>query len=142
MQIKAQVLCENTVFGVGGIAEHGWAVWLETLSGNFLFDTGQGKALLNNATTYGKALSDVRAVILSHHHYDHTGGLLEALRVIRGGAARSGVPVHSHPDLFKDSYAMPKGKPARHIGTPFSRSAVEGTYESSLYVRTLDRTKW
>ena len=52
MLIKATVLCENTVYGIRGIAEHGWAVWLETLDGNFLFDTGLGKTLLLNAAGY------------------------------------------------------------------------------------------
>jgi 7,8-dihydropterin-6-yl-methyl-4-(beta-D-ribofuranosyl)aminobenzene 5'-phosphate synthase len=50
MKIKATVLSENSVFSnLGAIAEHGWAVFLETEHGNFLFDTGQGKALLNNS---------------------------------------------------------------------------------------------
>lgn len=48
MAISATILCENTVFSnIGAIAEHGWSVLLETGHGNFLFDTGQGKALLN-----------------------------------------------------------------------------------------------
>ena len=50
MKGKATILCENCVFGnVGAIAEHGWAVFIETNQGNFLFDTGQGKAIINNA---------------------------------------------------------------------------------------------
>jgi 7,8-dihydropterin-6-yl-methyl-4-(beta-D-ribofuranosyl)aminobenzene 5'-phosphate synthase len=45
MNFKATVLCENYVTGnTGAIAEHGWAIFLETSHGNFLFDTGQGKA--------------------------------------------------------------------------------------------------
>lgn len=126
MYVKAQVLCENTVFGVGGIAEHGWAVWIETLSGNYLFDTGQGKTLVYNASRFGKDLVTARAILISHHHYDHSGGLLDVLRVMDGGESNTGVPVHSHLDLFKDSYAMPKGKKPRYIGIPFSRAALEG----------------
>ncbi len=126
MQAKATVLCENTVYGLAGIAEHGWAVWLETLSGNFLFDTGQGKALLHNALLFGIDLATARAICISHHHYDHTGGLLEALRVMRRSADGTGVPVHGHPDLFKESYSIPKGKQPRHIGIPYSRAALEG----------------
>jgi 7,8-dihydropterin-6-yl-methyl-4-(beta-D-ribofuranosyl)aminobenzene 5'-phosphate synthase len=126
MEVKATVLCENTVYGLGGIAEHGWAVWLETAFGNFLFDTGQGKALLHNATFFGKDLASTRSILISHHHYDHTGGLLEALRLMRGGPKGTGVPVLAQFDLFKDSYSMPKGKKPRHIGIPFSRAVLEG----------------
>jgi 7,8-dihydropterin-6-yl-methyl-4-(beta-D-ribofuranosyl)aminobenzene 5'-phosphate synthase len=120
MQVRATVLSENTVRRPGGIAEHGWAVWLETLSGDFLFDTGQGKALLHNAIVFRSGLATARAICISHHHYDHTGGLLGALQVMRGG------PVHGHPDLFKESYAIPKGEKPRHIGIPYSRAALEG----------------
>ena len=50
MTIKATVLVENSVFGnMGAVAEHGWSVWLETASGPFLFDTGQGNTLHGNA---------------------------------------------------------------------------------------------
>jgi 7,8-dihydropterin-6-yl-methyl-4-(beta-D-ribofuranosyl)aminobenzene 5'-phosphate synthase len=126
MIAKAKVLCDNSVYGLDGIAEHGWAVWLETLDGNFLIDTGQGKALLYNATVFGIDLATTRAILISHHHYDHTGGLLPALGVMRGGPAGTGIPVHAHYDLFKESYAMPKGKKPRYIGIPFSRVALEG----------------
>jgi 7,8-dihydropterin-6-yl-methyl-4-(beta-D-ribofuranosyl)aminobenzene 5'-phosphate synthase len=126
MEVKAKVLCENAVYGMGGIAEHGWAVWLETPAGNLLFDTGQGKALLPNATLFGIDLASTRAILISHHHYDHTGGLLDALRVISARREETGVPVHAHFDLFKDSYSMPKGKKPRYIGMPFSREALEG----------------
>ena len=125
-QIRALVLCENTVFGQGALAEHGWAVWLETLSGNFLFDTGQGKSLLHNAFHFGVDFTSLRAILLSHHHYDHTGGLLDALRALSTRSARAGVPVFGHLDLFKDSYSMPTGKRTRHIGMPFTRAALEG----------------
>jgi 7,8-dihydropterin-6-yl-methyl-4-(beta-D-ribofuranosyl)aminobenzene 5'-phosphate synthase len=125
MELKATVLSDNAVYGVGGIAEHGWAVWLETLSGNFLFDTGQGKALLSNAQCFSKNLGTARAICISHHHHDHTGGLFGALNVMRGGADGTGVPVHGHPDLFKESYSIPKGKKPRYIGIPHSRAALE-----------------
>ena len=51
MKGKVTILCENCVFrNIGAIAEHGWAVFIETDQGNFLFDTGQGKSIVNNAS--------------------------------------------------------------------------------------------
>jgi 7,8-dihydropterin-6-yl-methyl-4-(beta-D-ribofuranosyl)aminobenzene 5'-phosphate synthase len=134
-QVKARVLCENTVPGGGGLAEHGWAVWLDTLHGYYLFDTGQGKSLLHNALYFGVDLSALQAIFLSHHHYDHTGGLLNVLTVLRVPHRRKGVQVFGHPDLFKDSYSIPKGKQARHIGMPFTRAALEGA-GADLYLDT------
>ncbi len=126
MFVKATVLSENSVYRHGGIAEHGWAVWLQALSRNFLFDSGQGKGLLNNALLLGIDLAAARAICISHHHYDHTGGLLVALQAMRGGPTGTGVPVYAHPDLFKESYSIPPGKKPRHIGIPYSRAALEG----------------
>ena len=43
MSVRVTVLCDNAVFGIDGVlAEHGWAAWLETPAGAFLFDTGSG----------------------------------------------------------------------------------------------------
>jgi 7,8-dihydropterin-6-yl-methyl-4-(beta-D-ribofuranosyl)aminobenzene 5'-phosphate synthase len=119
MKGKATILCENCVFGnVGAIAEHGWAVFIETNQGNFLFDTGQGKAIINNAQYFNKDLSTIKGIIISHHHIDHTGGLLSVLE--KAGK----VNMYSHPDLFKDSYIIEGGN-ERHIGIPFRREVLE-----------------
>lgn len=120
MTFKATVLCENTVFSnTGAIAEHGWAVYLETELGNFLFDTGQGKALLNNAKYFKKDLSKIKGIFLSHSHLDHTGGLLDALKA----SGSKSVDIYAHPDLFKETYhAIQDYKP---VGIPFTKEELE-----------------
>jgi 7,8-dihydropterin-6-yl-methyl-4-(beta-D-ribofuranosyl)aminobenzene 5'-phosphate synthase len=125
MSVRATVLCENSVYGnVGAVAEHGWSVWLETPAGAFLFDTGQGNTLLNNAALFSAPLETAQAILLSHHHLDHTGGLLDAVRAIRRGSGRDRVAVHAHPDLFKDSFSERDDKRV-YIGVPHRRSALE-----------------
>ena len=57
------------------LAEFGLALLLDTNSGRFLFDTGAGTALTANLKQLGIAAGSIRSVILSHGHYDHTGGL-------------------------------------------------------------------
>ena len=124
MTVKATVLVENSVFGnLGAVAEHGWSVWLETPAGPFLFDTGQGNALHRNAAHVGIPLGEAHAILLSHHHIDHTGGLLGAVRTLRQHPGRDHVPVYAHPDLFKDSFAERKGA-HEFIGLPYTRSAL------------------
>ncbi|WP_128894896.1 MBL fold metallo-hydrolase [Longirhabdus pacifica] len=120
MRCKATVLSENTVFGnLGAIAEHGWAVYLETDYGNYLFDTGQGYALINNATIFKKSLTDLKGIILSHHHIDHTGGLLDAVKMVESKQ----VNVYAHPHLFKESYLVRNDY--KHIGVPHAKSVLE-----------------
>ena len=57
------------------VAEHGFAAWIDTGNECFLFDTGQGAALIPNAAALGIDLSRARALVLSHGHYDHTGAV-------------------------------------------------------------------
>lgn len=119
MKVKATVLCENSVFSnIGALAEHGWAVYLETEHGNLLFDTGQGLALVNNAHYFKKDLTRIQGIVLSHHHIDHTGGLMAALE------ASGPVPVYAHEALFKESFLIRGPKP-KYIGVPFARIALE-----------------
>src|SRR5215212_2235618 len=110
MSVRATVLCENSVYGMDdAVAEHGWSVWLETPAGPFLFDTGRGHGLLNNADAFSIPLGAAQAILLSHHHNDHTGGLLDVVHAMRRGSDRKTVPVFAHPDLFKDSFYEKKG---------------------------------
>ncbi|MFZ5945630.1 MAG: MBL fold metallo-hydrolase [Bacillota bacterium] len=127
MKNKVTVLCENTVYSnIGAMAEHGWSVFIETVHGNFLFDTGQGLALINNARVFKKDLSSVEGIIISHHHIDHTAGLLNAL------AVTGPKNVYTHPDLFKESYNL-RDNITRYIGIPFSKPALESMGANFIY---------
>jgi len=60
-----------------GIGEWGFAALVEADGHRLLFDTGtRPETVLQNADELGVDLTNVRDVILSHHHRDHTGGLL------------------------------------------------------------------
>ncbi len=74
--IRVTVLVENTAAGRDTRGEHGLAYWIETDTIRVLFDTGQTQqTLLHNAEQLKIDLADADAVVLSHGHFDHTGGL-------------------------------------------------------------------
>jgi 7,8-dihydropterin-6-yl-methyl-4-(beta-D-ribofuranosyl)aminobenzene 5'-phosphate synthase len=124
MTVRATVLCENSVYGrLGTLSEHGWSVWIETATGRYLYDTGQGLTLRHNSRSLDVDYSVADAVLISHHHIDHTGGLLEAVQTIAHRASAS-VPVYTHPDLFKNSYASHNDQ-LRFVGLPHARRALE-----------------
>ena len=74
--MKLITLVENTCGNNGCIAEHGLSIYIETDKHKLLLDTGQSDAAVKNAETLGIDLSKVDTVILSHGHYDHSGGIL------------------------------------------------------------------
>lgn len=57
------------------LSEHGFAAWIEVENTAILFDTGQDQALAHNAQLLNIDLGKASALVLSHGHYDHTGGL-------------------------------------------------------------------
>lgn len=60
---------------------HGLSCWIEGLEKTVLFDTGgDGHILLDNMKKLGKNPKDIDIVIISHHHWDHSGGLFTLLR--------------------------------------------------------------
>ena len=74
-KLTIQVLVENTVTDKGLLSEHGLSYLIKTKDRSLLFDTGQGMVLAHNASALGVDLKQVDTIILSHGHYDHTGGL-------------------------------------------------------------------
>lgn len=119
MTTRLTILCDNSVTPqMGLLGEHGFSCLVETPGGPWLFDTGQGLAISQNCRVLGKDLSGLRGVILSHGHYDHTGGLPEVLH-------RTGpVPVFAHPDIFTERYRTASGQ-RRFIGLPYLREYLE-----------------
>ena len=69
-------LVENSALDERFAAEHGLSIFVKTEKHRLLMDTGQTAALLDNAAASGVDLTAVDTVVLSHGHYDHTGGVL------------------------------------------------------------------
>ncbi len=91
--VRATVLVENTTSRPDLTPEHGVALWIEADGVKVLFDTGSTGVVRENAATLGIDLSDADAIVLSHRHHDHTGGLDRVLDIAR--RAR----VHAHPSF-------------------------------------------
>ncbi|NBD38719.1 MAG: MBL fold metallo-hydrolase [Verrucomicrobia bacterium] len=111
-ELKITLLAENTAQGRGILGEHGLAYWLETPAGRVLFDTGQGMVLRRNAATLGLNLSQADAIVLSHGHYDHVGGLEEMMSLLPE------VPVYLHPDALQKRFIR-KEEGIRIVNEPF-----------------------
>lgn len=74
MAVKITVLIDDKP-GTGLENEHGLAIFVETESASFLFDTGQSSKFTSNAAKLGIGLEKADFAIISHGHYDHGDGL-------------------------------------------------------------------
>jgi len=119
MEIKITTLAENTA-NVNFLAEWGLSMLVEVGGATILSDTGAGIAAAHNARLFKLDLTKVDKIVISHGHYDHTGGLLEFLTMI-------GKPVEvvAHPDIFAPKYGKWGAQPEHYAGIPFKREELE-----------------
>ena len=129
MTIRITTLIENTAGLVNVLGEWGLSMLVETDDCVFLSDTGASEATARNARTLGVHLDGVDAVVFSHGHFDHTGGLLGLLPLIH-----KSVDVMGHPDIWARKYAhrpghamcgFETGSEYDFIGIPYAREQAE-----------------
>jgi 7,8-dihydropterin-6-yl-methyl-4-(beta-D-ribofuranosyl)aminobenzene 5'-phosphate synthase len=120
MALRITTLSENTARMGEFLGEWGLSILLETGDTTILFDSGKSISATHNADTLKIDLGKVDKIVLSHGHYDHTGGLRDVLR--RMGKE---VEIIAHPDIWQPKYARRKNEPDRYIGIPFQRSELE-----------------
>ncbi len=127
--LTVTVLAENTAQGSGLLGEHGLSLWIETAGTCVLFDTGQGLVLARNAERLGVGLECADAIVLSHGHYDHTGGLSHALT--EAPHAR----LFLYPAALASRYSC-RGGHAEEIGMPaHTREKVNERLSSVVWTR-------
>ena len=98
---------------VGLMAEHGFSALVTVRRGNtttsLLFDTGLSPdAMITNADRLGVDLSQLQAVVLSHGHFDHAGGLA----ALTGKRGTRSLPMVVHPLIWtRRRLAIPGQEP-------------------------------
>lgn len=110
--LRITVLVENTAGRRGLLGEHGLAFWLECDGRRLLFDSGQGLALGHNAATLEIELATAEAVVLSHGHYDHVGGLAVERAHFADATA------YVHPGAFVERYSTRGAVGAGSVAPP------------------------
>ena len=75
-ELRITTLIENMPDEEGKlIAEHGLSLYIEFDGKRILFDTGQTGDFVKNAKYLGINLDSLDDIIISHGHYDHSGGV-------------------------------------------------------------------
>lgn len=104
--MKITALMENTPYTEDFLSEHGLSLLIDTGRQKILFDMGQSENFLKNAEQLNIDLDAVDFAVLSHGHYDHSGGLNAFLSVNHHS------PVYVNQHAFEPHYAEER----RYIG--------------------------
>lgn len=73
--LNITVLLENSLYNRNLQKAHGLSVLVRTAEHHILLDTGPNSKFYKNAKKLGIDLSQIDSLVLSHAHYDHTGGV-------------------------------------------------------------------
>ncbi|NLK62598.1 MAG: MBL fold metallo-hydrolase [Fusobacteria bacterium] len=119
--MELTVLIENLVYNEGLTSEHGLSFYIEADNKKILFDTGQTDKFYDNALNLGIDLTEVDYLVISHGHYDHTGGIEIFLR--RNHKAK----IIIKKDALNDKYSNSTGK-IRYIGIKNKNILLENSH--------------
>jgi 7,8-dihydropterin-6-yl-methyl-4-(beta-D-ribofuranosyl)aminobenzene 5'-phosphate synthase len=124
--VRIHILTDNRVSRRGLLAEHGLSLLIEHRDRTILLDTGQTDVYLRNAVRLGLSVTETDIIVLSHGHYDHTGGLPAFPE------AKTPVPVYIQANGLLPKQALnADGRTMRDIGIPWHPEAL-GTFGLAL----------
>ena len=107
-------LIENTKGHDRCAYAHGLSFYVETSKHKLLVDLGPSEAALHNAKELGIDLTKVDTVVLSHGHYDHSGGIMPFANI--NSDARIYMQETADADYYADDGERAEGERYRYIG--------------------------
>lgn len=100
-------LIENTTFHENLTAEHGLSFLIKTNGKNILFDTGTSGIFMDNLLKLNENPDDIDYIVLSHGHYDHTGGMKKILEYYKAKYLKNEYPKDRKlPEIFLKKEAL------------------------------------
>jgi 7,8-dihydropterin-6-yl-methyl-4-(beta-D-ribofuranosyl)aminobenzene 5'-phosphate synthase len=96
---KISVLVENRASQTF-LGEHGLSFIIKSDHANILFDTGQGKVIEHNLKVMNFSPERINSMVLSHGHYDHTGGIEYLSKHLSPE-----IKVYLHPSALEEKYS-------------------------------------
>lgn len=141
LTIKITTLIENSLGENQSLQnEHGLSFFIDIEGNNcqkILFDTGQSNTFITNAQKLGVDLTTTDRVVLSHSHYDHTGGFVDFIK-----SYGSDFQLYVGPGFFTPKYAN-NNRIWKFLGNNFEQEDLEdrGIKIEHLYKETTELVK-
>lgn len=132
--MKVTLVYDNTAYNKDLLPDWGFSCYLEIENTpRILFDTGaSGTILLHNIEKLGIDPAAIDIIVVSHAHWDHTGGLPELLKVNRSASLY--LPASFQTSLA-DREVVEVSSAIEITGNVFSTGELMGI-EQSLVVKT------
>ncbi len=114
-ELSITAIVENTAGQFDLLGEWGLSLWIEADGHRVLYDTGQGRSLMQNARLLGIDVSRADALVISHGHSDHSGGIAALVASGFRGKVLANPAALAKRYQLEDSRVRLKGMPAECI---------------------------
>jgi 7,8-dihydropterin-6-yl-methyl-4-(beta-D-ribofuranosyl)aminobenzene 5'-phosphate synthase len=124
--MEIRIIADNYVDSTGLLAEHGFSCLINAKDKTILFDTGQGEGFINNIRRMN--ITNANCIVLSHGHYDHTGGLSKHL----AECAEIAGDIYASKYIFDNHLKLDDGRTYDFIGFGGTRGDIERRFTLHL----------
>jgi len=141
--MKITILVENQSSHEGAkvcLAEWGFSAYIQKSNINILFDTGHTGIYKQNAKNLNIDLKNTNYIVLSHHHWDHAGGLQHhdfnnTKKLVIHPEILNKLPVKESQKLQTDFNIIPSKNPLEFSDGIFYLGEIprENTFEKGNY---------
>jgi len=138
--VEITILVEEYAGFTELLAEHGFSALVslnydDGTTYKLLLDVGRtSRVLLENAKALGVNLEDVKVVVLSHRHHDHTGGLPKLVDLLKGR------PLIAHPAITRPCFDVSRGFTRFDVGLSLEAKRALNEFEVIMIKRPFELT--